>query len=1505
MSEAEFEPTFVEPPRGRTRRVAASNGTSDGGSHGGGHGKTDGFGVGFDGSGDEPPLLDVSGDQTAAARFGPPSSRVGREDGPDRATWPQIERYRLERVLGFGGFGTVFLAIDETLDRKVAIKVPLAKWLSSDEFVERFLTEAQVLAGVDHSNVLPIYDFGRTDEGVVYAVSKYIDGQTLAERLVANRHGLESNIELLAVVLDALAAIHELGIVHRDVKPQNVLVDRSGVPFVSDFGLALRESQTDVLRQVGTLRYMSPEQCRGESHLVDGRADIYAVGVILYALLTGRLPFEAAHTQDLLERVLCGDPRPPRQVDRDVPRQLERICLKALSTRASDRYTTAYDFADELRGWLRAESADTQTLGGEPTVSELDRAPSSSGLGSPSGEMVVPRGLRAFGQRDAGFFLKLVPGPRASHGLPDVVEHWKDWIEDESAEPTSRVGVIYGPSGSGKSSLLQAGVLPQLDKSVSVICIQATPHDTEKTLRTSFERVLSTTIGDRDLADVAADLRTGRGLSGEKQVVIIVDQMEQWLATRRPLERSEFAGVLRQCDGKRLKAVLLVRDEFWLPLSRLLEFLEVPFQSGRNAVVVDLFDKRHARSVLHEFGIGYQRLPPSADELTSEQTRFLDDAIDALATDGSVYPVRIAIFAEMMKSRDWTQSSLRSSGGVGAIGVRFLEDSFTSETTTERYRMHTDAAARVLAKLLPEGQSQIRGQSPTVTELRTASGYAEQPSAFSDLLDILESELRLISVAREIIRTGDRTHETREIPRLNEDTRYLLAHEYLIVPVREWLHRRQRNSFRGRTLLAYENSLADWKSHRTTKFLPWFTDWLRFHAVLRPKLMADEGRAMMREANRFYGRRLLLAGVALLAALGAFWSLERAAEVATQTQLIQSASIDRLPSVLDPPFPAEPEVAARLADWLGSDRSRDVNPLAALTALQAYGQSPSGWVEAMLAATPRQRAVITGMPRLQGNRVAKLFRPVLFDSERSPADRMAAAQAYLLTADKPDAEALTRIRDDEEIALELIANRLFIDELTAAFEPLKRPLLAHFQRIVPQDTRTPEAVVATDYLLEWAENDPAIAFDYLYDPNDWQEADFQRLIARHARDNAGPMRDLVNRAAAAAASGERLDSNLDDRQFRRAGLSLAVLLREFGSRNVEADLLDRLRHRPEPALRVELIHRLPTQGIAASMLERWLDVAIREKNDDAAAALLMMLAGRSGVSPAAQDTAIRLFRSSDSAEVHAAAEVCLRRWDRFDPDLVRTDQPLPQDPRAWRINSQSQTMVRVPGAVLAAWTSEFGPDGPLDGYDLEVAASEVTVEQYLRFAPGDYIHFDQSPTNAHPANVVTFSEAINYCRWLTTQEGLPESEQCYPPADEPLDDSWSPHRDHRRRSGYRLPTLAEWRAIATGHAKPSLPYPTGRSWVRLQPFENFVVSDKDTNLLPHERLPHSLGVFATSGNVIEWSETTKERQRMLLGQKLILGREPYPIDGDGRATSPETRWNSIGMRVYRTIPGRK
>jgi WD40 repeat protein/tRNA A-37 threonylcarbamoyl transferase component Bud32 len=262
----------------------------------------------------------------------------------------------LERV-GVGTFGTVFKAYDPRLDRPVALKVLRAGELASLGERERFLREPRNAAQLSHPGIVPVHDVSE-HEDTPFIISEFVDGLTLSALLKARRPTPREAARLVAQLADALHYAHEHGVIHRDVKPSNVMIDESGEPHLMDFGLAKREAGEITItldgQVLGTPAYMSPEQARGESAQVDRRSDVYSLGVILYEMLTGELPFRG-NTRMLLQQVLNDDPRPPRLVNDSIPRDMETVCLCAMAKEPPRRYASALALANDLRRFLNNE----------------------------------------------------------------------------------------------------------------------------------------------------------------------------------------------------------------------------------------------------------------------------------------------------------------------------------------------------------------------------------------------------------------------------------------------------------------------------------------------------------------------------------------------------------------------------------------------------------------------------------------------------------------------------------------------------------------------------------------------------------------------------------------------------------------------------------------------------------------------------------------------------------------------------------------------------------------------------------------------------------------------------------------------------------------------------------------------------------------------------------------------------------------------------------------------
>jgi len=548
-----------------------------------------------------------------------------------------------------------------------------------------------------------------------------------------------------------------------------------------------------------------------------------------------------------------------------------------------------------------AKKAPARSLASEPP-----RKPSA----------IVFKGLRSFDAGDAKFFLDLLPGSRDEKDLPESLRFWKHRIET-SQELTFTVGVIYGPSGCGKSSLVKAGLLPRLGDRILSVYVEATAVDTEARLVRGLRKRCPNLPSDLSLTATLAALREGRFLHKAQKILFVLDQFEQWLHAKRGKEDTELVQALRQCDGEHIQCVVTVRDDFWLAVSRFMSDVNIELLQGQNAALVDLFDMIHARNVLSAFGRAFGRLEQN---LTKEQDSFLDQAVQGLAQDGRVICVRLALFAEMMKGKPWTPATLKEVGGTEGVGVTFLEETFSSATAPPEHRYHQKAARAVLKSLLHESGTDIKGHMRSHAELMEASGYANRPKDFDDLLRILDSEIRLLTPTDPEGKEGDCSSQVDAGAKY-----YQLTHDYLVHSLRDWLTRKQKETRRGRAELLLADRAVVWNARPENRQLPSLLQWFQIKGFTQKRNWTPLQKKMMRKATRYHAVRGLI--VAVLIAVVTFTGLtiqgqvvqqHKATEATGLVQRLLDANIAQVPGIV-----SEIEPYRRWADPLLGDAYGD------------------------------------------------------------------------------------------------------------------------------------------------------------------------------------------------------------------------------------------------------------------------------------------------------------------------------------------------------------------------------------------------------------------------------------------------------------------------------------------------------------------------------------------------------------------------------------------------------
>jgi hypothetical protein len=787
--------------------------------------------------------------------------------------------------------------------------------------------------------------------------------------------------------------------------------------------------------------------------------------------------------------------------------------------------------------------------------------------------------------------------------------------------------------------------------------------------------------------------------------------------------------------------------------------LEIELIQGQNVAAVDLFDPRHASKVLTAFGQAYGTLPERGGDLSRDQDAFLDQAITELAQDGKVICVRLALFAEMVKGRPWTPASLRDVGGTEGVGVTFLEETFASAQANPRHRLHQKAAQAVLKALLPESGTNIKGQMRSEGELQEVSGYAERARDFADLIHILDRELRLITP------TDPEGSGDGQLTGSPGGRHYQLTHDYLVLSLRDWLTRKQRETRRGRAELRLTERAALWNARPENRRLPSVWEWANIRLLTRKRDWTEPQRRMMKRAGRVHGLRGFL--VLFLLAAVTVTGLAVGNRVIEDRQATHAAGLVR--GLLNADIGQVPEFIAALRDYRQwADRPlRDAfhqaaegspQRLHASLALLPVDPSQADYLaHHSLDAIPIELLVIWGNLKDSHRAPVDRFWAMVQNPQADPDHRFRAACA-LANSNAPRAEKrwdpVAPFLADRFLAA-VIKNPSYYAPLIETLRPIRKHILSPLASIFRNPGRSEsERNFATTSLADCAADNPDLRAELLMIAGPKAYVSLFPVAERQAVKILPPLQAEIAKGLTSeeGADSEQVEDTGAERQARAA-----VALIRLGHAD---EVWPLLRHSTDPRLRSFLVNWLNPLGADAKAiiaeLERLdssprpaargeggrrpgegssMDAILFHPETSMRRALILALGtyGPEGLSPGERQSLIGplldLYSHDPDAGIHGAAGWTLRQWGQGVP-LKTADAELAQlkvkdrGDRRWFVNGQGQTFVLVEGPVefrMGSPTSE--PDRDPDETPhcrviprrFAIADKEVSVEQYQRW----------------------------------------------------------------------------------------------------------------------------------------------------------------------------------------------
>ena len=847
-----------------------------------------------------------------------------------------VPGYDLAEVIGEGAFGSVYRAVQPSVGREVAVKVIRPELADDPRFVQRFEAEAQLVARIEHPHVVPLYDYWRRPGGA-FLVFRLLRGGSLAEREAEGAVDLDAVSRLVDEVGGALAAAHALGVVHRDVKPANILFDEAGNSYLADFGIAERDDVDEDLdlRSAGSPLYASPEQIRDAT--ASPASDQYAFAVVAWEALSGRAPFGGSSVTEL-GRVKFVDPVPPLDAGVDGAEAVGPVLAKATAPHPADRFGSVVEF---VAAWRAAVAGpDLVRTTGETGAPAVGRSVVET-LASLGVAGVNPyKGLRSFQEADAGEFC----------GRAELVTHL---VERVAAEPFV---TVVGPSGSGKSSLVHAGVVPEFRRRGALVVSMVPGSDPLVELEAALRRVATV----EDEATIGARLRTPGGLVAAArdllapgvQLVLVVDQFEElWTLVPDVDARDRFADLLAHAAGPQdlLRVVATLRaDQYDLPLHHP---TLGPVVSASTFAVTSMTAAELQDAIV---------VPAERVGVRFEAGLVSTMVGDVVSRPGALPLLQFALteLFERRQNATVTTEAYEDLGGIGGALARRAEDLYEATAVEQRVDVH-----RLFTELVTPGDDS--------DDLRRRATVEELADIAPRVIEEYRSNRLIVTDHHPVTRepTVEVAHEAllREWPRLagwiDGDRDTIRVRRSLTVAAHEWQADPADEStlYRGTRLVA-----ADQVAQTLT-----LTGGERDFLAASHEL-ADRERVARERANRRLRLLLVAALITLVLASAtgvvALRQRDRASDQAARAEAASvSAEVDR--------------IVAEVPRLLDRDRS-----LAALLAAEAVRLRPTPAARGALLSTltdePRLRFTLnggrsgyfraTGFP--DGRRVAALSR---------------------------------------------------------------------------------------------------------------------------------------------------------------------------------------------------------------------------------------------------------------------------------------------------------------------------------------------------------------------------------------------------------------------------------------------------------------------------------------------------------------------------------------------------